>query len=478
MMENRPVYCPICGAANPEYEFRISEQRLMRCITCEILFSLPFSRNPNLFSCQDDLISGHSRTHYELNQKKTTTKDFTKLQMSGLISGSRVLIEGPDSAEFFDLAMTKGVDLNITEYRDLKSGELDACVLFDRLGENSDPNEQLSRIHSLLVPEGLLFVTLPILESPEARKHRSNWAEFRKRRFVFFNTNTLAALLVRSGFHNLEIWREPNGVSVLCKKRTPARSEHKPRLSIILPVYNERATFEQLINTVLQKTFEGLEREIVIVESNSTDGSRDLVRQYENYHDIKVIYEDRPKGKGHAVRNGLKHTSGDIVVIQDADLEYDIDDYDALLEPILKYNRLFVLGSRHKGNWKMREFENRRMLSMIFNFGQVFFTWLINVTCNVRLNDPFTMYKVFHRECLYGLYFESNRFDLDWEIVIKFIRKGFVPMEIPVNYVSRSFGEGKKVKPILDPLLWIVALIKYRYGPLYRHNQENNPDSV
>jgi len=136
------------------------------------------------------------------------------------------------------------------------------------------------------------------------------------------------------------------------------------------------------------------------------------------------------------------------------------------------------LGSRHKGNWKMREFEDRRMMSFIFNFGQVFFTWLINVTCNVRLNDPFTMYKVFHRECLYGLHLESNRFDLDWEIVIKFIRKGLVPLEIPVNYVSRSFGEGKKVKPILDPLLWIVALVKYRFGPLYDTNQKKKLDTV
>ncbi len=77
------------------------------------------------------------------------------------------------------------------------------------------------------------------------------------------------------------------------------------------------------------------------------------------------------------------------------------------------------------------------------------------------------MYKVFHRECLYGLELEANRFDLDWEIVIKFIRKGFVPMEIPVNYTSRSFGEGKKVRPFVDPILWMIALLKFRYGRLY-----------
>ena len=183
--------------------------------------------------------------------------------------------------------------------------------------------------------------------------------------------------------------------------------------------------------------------------------------------DVKVIYENKPQGKGHAVRNGLNHASGSMILIQDADLEYDIEDYDALLAPIASFRRLFVLGSRHKGHWKMREFEDRNLLSGVFNFGQLLFTWLINITCGTQLMDPFTMYKVFHRECLYGLELESNRFDLDWEIVIKFVRKGLVPMEIPVNYVSRSFGEGKKVRLLLDPILWIIALLKFRYGLLY-----------
>ena len=107
-------------------------------------------------------------------------------------------------------------------------------------------------------------------------------------------------------------------------------------------------------------------------------------------------------------------------------------------------------------------------MSAVFNSGQLFFTWLINMACGTRLKDPFTMYKVFHRECLYGLQLESNRFDLDWEIVIKFVRKGLVPLEIPVNYWSRSFGEGKKVRPFLDPMLWIIALLKFRFGELYQ----------
>ena len=118
----------------------------------------------------------------------------------------------------------------------------------------------------------------------------------------------------------------------------------------------------------------------------------------------------------------------------------------------------------------MREFEDRNLLSAVFNFGQLFFTWLINVTCGTQLKDPFTMYKVFHRECLYGLKFEANRFDLDWELVIKLVRKGLIPREIPVNYVSRSFAEGKKVRPLLDPILWLRALVRFRYGPLFEQD--------
>ena len=200
---------------------------------------------------------------------------------------------------------------------------------------------------------------------------------------------------------------------------------------------------------------------------SSSDGSGEILSRLASDADTIVLTHPVNRGKGVAIATALRVASGDVVVIQDADLEYDVDDYDAIIEPIVTFQRLFVLGSRHKGSWKMREFEERRVLSAVFNSGQLFFTWLINLACGTRLKDPFTMYKVFHRECLYGLELEANRFDLDWEIVIKFIRKGFVPMEIPVNYTSRSFGEGKKVRPFIDPILWIIALLKFRYGRLY-----------
>ena len=146
------------------------------------------------------------------------------------------------------------------------------------------------------------------------------------------------------------------------------------------------------------------------------------------------MLQDRPRGKGHAVREGFRHATGDIVLIQDADLEYDLDDYDALLAPILSHRALFVLGTRHAGHWKMRQFAKQKVLSAGLNLGHAFFTGLINVLFRQNMTDPFTMFKVFRRDCLFGLEFQCNRFDFDHELVIKLVRKGYRPLEIPVNY--------------------------------------------
>ncbi|HEX6975856.1 MAG TPA: glycosyltransferase family 2 protein, partial [Vicinamibacterales bacterium] len=205
----------------------------------------------------------------------------------------------------------------------------------------------------------------------------------------------------------------------------------------------------------------------VIVESRSTDGTRELVQSYEGRDGIVVVYEDRPRGKGAAVRNGLQRATGTIVIIQDADDEYDVNDYDALLEPIVTYHCAFVLGSRHMGSFKVRNFANQPAVSAFFNFGHVLFRTLFNVIYGQKLDDPFTMYKVFRRDCLHRLKFECNRFDFDFELVIKLVRKGYIPLEIPVNYTSRSFADGKKVSAFRDPLTWIRALVKYRFQSIY-----------
>jgi len=243
-----------------------------------------------------------------------------------------------------------------------------------------------------------------------------------------------------------------------------------PLLSVIVPVYNERATVAELLDQVLAKSIEGVNIEVIAVESNSTDGSREIVRTYEKHPRVRVILEDKPRGKGFAVRTALQVAQGDVVLFQDADLEYDVNDYDALIAPILQHRSNFVLGSRHtetNSSWKIRSFVDSPALSAYFNFGHALLLWMFNVVYSQNLTDPFTMFKVFRRECLYGLRFECDRFDFDNEIVIKLLRKGYKPLELPVNYVSRSIQEGKKVTLFLDPLRWIRALLKFRKAPLY-----------
>jgi glycosyltransferase involved in cell wall biosynthesis len=220
----------------------------------------------------------------------------------------------------------------------------------------------------------------------------------------------------------------------------------------------------------------GFDKELIIVESNSTDGTRELVQTYQHHDGVRIILESRPRGKGHAVRQGLDHARGDIVLIQDADLEYDVNDYDALISPLQQYRSAFVIGSRHTGSWKIRTFNNQPIIAPLFNLGHLFFLGLFNIMYGKKLADPFSMYKVFRRSCLDGLKLECNRFDFDFELVIKLIRQGYEPLEIPVNYNARSFQEGKKVSALRDPPTWLWALLKYRFGSI--HIDENAAGSV
>lgn len=237
----------------------------------------------------------------------------------------------------------------------------------------------------------------------------------------------------------------------------------EPLLSIIVPVYNEKKTFLIMMDLLLKKKFKTVDTEIIIVEGNSEDGTRTDVLRFEGINGIKLILLEKAQGKGHAVRQGLKQAKGDIILIQDADLEYDIDDYDALLEPLLTHQCQFVLGSRHLGNWKIRKFKKDLIYSSYLNFGHLFFTSLFNRLYKQNLSDPWTMYKIFRKECLQGVEFESNRFNFDVELVSKLVRLGFHPIEIPVSYASRSFEEGKKINIWIDPWTWLWALIKYRF---------------
>jgi glycosyltransferase involved in cell wall biosynthesis len=215
-------------------------------------------------------------------------------------------------------------------------------------------------------------------------------------------------------------------------------------LSVIVPIYNEAATVGAALDAILAKEIPGWRLEIILVESNSTDGTRDAVLARRDHPRVRLLLEDRPRGKGHAVRAGLAAATGDVVLIQDADL-----------------------GSRHgEGGWAIRSFSDQPLQALVLNTAHWGFTLLINVSLGVWLRDPFTMYKVFRRDCLGGLRFECNRFDFDWELLIKLIRSGHRPIEIPVSYRSRSFKQGKKISMVRDPLTWLWALARFRFARL------------
>jgi glycosyltransferase involved in cell wall biosynthesis len=233
-----------------------------------------------------------------------------------------------------------------------------------------------------------------------------------------------------------------------------------------MPVFNEATTVAEVIDHVLKVDLDGRRLELIVVESNSTDGTRDIVMDYADRPAVRLILQDQPRGKGSAVRAGLRAATGDVVLIQDGDLEYSVEDYPDLLAPIEAGTTSFVLGSRHVRGRPMRQFEGSRATSTILNVAHWVFTGLFDSVYFVRLRDPFTMYKVFRRECIADLELISDRFDFDWEIVAKLIRRGHVPLEVPVSYESRDFKSGKKVRMFRDPLTWFVALARFRVVPI------------
>jgi SAM-dependent methyltransferase len=396
----------------------------------------------------------------------------------------------------------------------LPSGGFDVCVLADVIEHTRDPLATISRAWETLRPGGTLFLATPSLDSWSARLMQQRWMEFKTEHLFYFDTRTIQTLLLFAGFVDVRVepgrktlspeyvmahferfpvpvlsplgrlgrmslpgrlrrWRMDvvaSGVDVLATRAEPGPlKRRRALLSVVMPVYNERATVGEVLRQLLAKTIPGVDIELTVVESNSTDGSRDEVRRFADHSRMRVIYQDRPRGKGHAVRAGLAHATGDFVLIQDADLEYDLNDYEALLEPLRAGRAAFVLGDRHGSDgrtWKLRHFTDQVLVSRVMNLGHMLFTTLFNVVYGTRLRDPFTMYKVFRRDCLSGLSFDANRFDFDWELLAKLVRAGYIPLEVPVNYTSRSFTEGKKVSFWRDPLTWIVACFKYRFVTL------------
>lgn len=518
--------CPLCQSSVLDYEFIVDNCPICCCRGCSLMFlnPQPEADPAGLATAQDS-----TSAIYEIGSTNAATR------MRHFLSylkhpGGRLLLVGADDFLIeeaarlgFEVVNWTIAQLDQNSEHMLKEQSFHGCILYCALERCRDPLATLQAIRRMLLSDGSLMVIAPSLDSRTARIFRAGWWEFVRDNRFYFTPDTLQSLLIKAGFGDPVIMRDAGVVSLQYMRQRlaslPGRLRYKllkillslsptfvrnrtfgffhsrtlvmvrpkpapqtPRLSVIVPVFNEKATFQELIETLLAKEIDGVDIDVIIVESNSTDGSRELVLQYAEHARVKVILEDRPMGKGHAVRTGLAAASGDVILIQDADLEYDIDDYDGLLEPILSYRHNFVIGSRHtisNSIWKIRKFNDAAGLSAVFNLGHVTFLTLFNLIYQQRLADPFSMFKVFRLDCLYGLAFECNRFDFDFELVIKLLRKGYRPFESPINYRSRSFTEGKKVTIIRDPLTWLRALAKFRTSPLYpeadNRSQRNQP---
>ena len=257
--------------------------------------------------------------------------------------------------------------------------------------------------------------------------------------------------------------RRRRRASRLPKLETPAR------LSVIVPVFNEAETVVEALTAVLDVQIPGVELQVIVVESNSSDDSRERVRGFASDPRVELVLQDRPRGKGNAVREGLRHVTGDVILIQDADLEYSVDDYPRLVEPIVSGTTDFVLGCRHVPGQPIRVMDGAARTSRILNVAHWIFTGLFDVVYGVRLRDPFTMYKVFRSACLEGVRLTSDRFDFDWELVGKLVRLGYLPLEVPVGYAARSFARGKKIRFFRDPPTWIAACFRFRFARLREH---------
>jgi glycosyltransferase involved in cell wall biosynthesis len=235
--------------------------------------------------------------------------------------------------------------------------------------------------------------------------------------------------------------------------------------SVIVPVFNEEQTIIEALHRLYEVT-KSYPLEIVVVESNSVDNTRQLLVEFSNLNPIKLILQPSPRGKGNAVIEGLKNSSGEIVAIMDGDLEYSASDLLLLLKPINEGKATFVLGNRHVKGEPMRVFPGHRLRSLYFNIGHELFTGFFNLLYGTRLKDPATMWKVFLRSQIENYEFTGQRFEFDWEVMATLAKRKAKILEIPISYQSRGKEEGKKIRAIRDPLLWLYWIVAYRFRNL------------
>ncbi len=225
------------------------------------------------------------------------------------------------------------------------------------------------------------------------------------------------------------------------------------KVSVVIPVYNEEGTIEEIVSRVQAVA---LDKEIIIVDDASTDGTsghlKKIGRKYDN---VKIFCHDSNRGKGAALRTGFQSATGDIIIIQDADLEYDPKEYPTLLEPILDGRADVVYGSRFLGG-------PHRVLFFWHYVGNKLLTLMSNALTNLNLTDMETCYKVFRRKVLQDITLKSDRFGFEPEFTVKIAKNGFRVYEVPISYSGRGYSEGKKIT-WKDGVTAVYTMLRFRF---------------
>ena len=224
------------------------------------------------------------------------------------------------------------------------------------------------------------------------------------------------------------------------------------KLSIVIPIYNERETLETLIARVNSVDYD---KEILLIDDFSSDGTREVLKRYENKENFQVLYHNRNQGKGAALRTGFSNVNGDIIIIQDADLEYNPADYGTLIEPILDGRADVVYGSRFLGG-------PHRVLFFWHSIGNMVLTTFSNMLTNINLTDMETGYKVFTKKVNDTLTFKCDRFGFEPEFTAKVAKNNFRIYEVPISYNGRDYSEGKKIT-WKDGVAAIWYIIKFKF---------------
>lgn len=232
------------------------------------------------------------------------------------------------------------------------------------------------------------------------------------------------------------------------------------KLSIIIPVFNEEKTVGKILKKVLDLKIANVEKEIIVVDDGSTDKTRQILKQIKN---IKIILHDNNKGKGSAVKTGIKNATGDYIIIQDADLEYDPEQIRTLIQPILENQAEVVYGTRLK---RLPNFskEEKTFQFLLHYFGNRFLSLITSILYGQFVTDMETCYKLFPKKAVDRMKLNARGFEFEPEITAKLLKSGYKILETPINTIPRGYDEGKKLNTFRDGTKALMTLFRYRFS--------------